>query len=255
MTALQRLVKKISYLLFFVLAPLSLIALLIWSFLPSISSPSSVTAPRPDPLIVEHVDYIRHGNKIDIYARLRNPNPRAGISAYNIHFVLLGEDGQELERLAAATYLLPGSIRYVTLLGVSVDYAISEIRIETTDEPRFITISNDETIPIFNSFLQTRTVRTRGEEEFEIQTGILTNRGHWGYRRVDLSAIALDANGEVIGVGNTFISDLAVGQQRPFQVEWPQPAVATVRVMIFVSTNIFDPANTLPVVGDATKLR
>jgi len=88
-----------------------------------------------------------------------------------------------------------------------------------------------------------------------MQTGSITNRSSFGYASVDLTAIALAADNQIVGISKTFVSNLDVGQQSGFLMEWPAPAVPTQRVIITAAANIFQSSNILPLQGDPGNLR
>src|SRR5687768_2273028 len=63
------------------------------SFEPGPPTPSPT--PQYEDIVVEQVNSVRHGDLIDVVARIRNPNPRAGTGRYVVTFVLVDSDGNE----------------------------------------------------------------------------------------------------------------------------------------------------------------
>jgi hypothetical protein len=94
-----------------------------------------------------------------------------------------------------------------------------------------------------------------GTGAVETQKGIITNTSTLGFRRVDVTGVAFDANNKVVGIGKTFIGEFMVGEQREFTLEWPAPITPTQRVVILPTTNIFNEDNILSAQGDPGLLR
>src|SRR3989338_8439123 len=128
MIAIRRIIKQSIY----VALSLGLIALVLFIvIIPSMNLFRRDPAPPPPPresIIIESVDTITHDSTIDLIARVRNPNPRAGVPDYTLVFILLDEDGQEITTISQPTYLLPGSLKYVAVLDVAVTQPIDRGR-------------------------------------------------------------------------------------------------------------------------------
>src|SRR3989338_5976354 len=111
MIAIRRIIKQSIY----VALSLGLIALVLFIvIIPSMNLFRRDPAPPPPPresIIIESVDTITHDSTIDLIARVRNPNPRAGVPDYTLVFILLDEDGQEITTISQPTYLLPGGMK------------------------------------------------------------------------------------------------------------------------------------------------
>jgi hypothetical protein len=254
MPALRRVTKKIIYAAGFFATILAIILLLI---LPQVAELFRRPLPPPpkQSILVESVDVVLHEQTLDAVARVRNPNPRDGIPGYTVVFVLENEQREEISRIPVATYLLPGSVRYVSLLNVPRPGGLAQIRVETPAEPAFVTVPNVAIVPTFNSFLREITRKTIGSLPIEEQRGVVTNRSPVGYNNVDLIGVAFAADGRVIGISQTFIGELDVAEPREFTLQWPAPSVPTERVIVIPTTNIFDQANIIDVRGDPSRLR
>jgi len=66
------------------------------SLLGTYSEESVDILPRPAAIKVEAVDSVIRADRADIVARLRNVNARAGIPDYQVTFVLLDDDNNEI---------------------------------------------------------------------------------------------------------------------------------------------------------------
>ncbi len=256
MLDIRRIVKKTTYVL---LTGLVLFAVFALFVLPKLLffGPSAEPTPltQPKSIVVENIDTVIHENGIDIVARVRNPNPRAGIPEYTVTFILLDEAGRELKRIEEKTYLLPGSLNYLARLDVPTSSPISRVTVETPEQPIFAAVPPSISLPTFNSFLRDRTTIPLGTRQVEVQKGIVTNTGTLGWQRVDITGVAFNAAGGVVGIGQTFIGEFAVGEQREFTIQWPAPTTPTQRVIVLPTTNVFREDNVLSVVGDPNLLR
>lgn len=215
----------------------------------------AISPPPRESIIIESVDTIAHEGTIDLIARVRNPNPRAGVPHYTLVFILLDEAGQEITAISQPTYLLPGSLKYVAVLDVAVTKPIGRVRVEQPADPVFTTVNLDSALPSFSSFLRERTIKDLGNQRYEVQVGMVTNAGNFGYRHVDIVGIGFDAANNVVGVGKTFAGELKAGEQREFTLQWPKPFTDTAKVIVLPDTNIYSEDNILSVSGDPGRLR
>jgi hypothetical protein len=255
MPAIRRTIKKSTYAILFVLV---LLLPVLFSDIPKIftfGQPKTAPANEPASVVIERVDTVIHGDRADIVARIRNPNPRAGVVKYPITFILLGRDDSEIKRLTKTVYLLPGSLNYVATLDVPLSSSLLQVRVEAPDQPQFVAVNEAASLPTFNSFVSGRSRKQIGPRSIEVQKGVVTNTSTLGFRRVDITGVAFDESGAVIGIGQTFIGEFAVGEQREFSLEWPVTAVPIARVIILPTTNIFRADNILEVIGDPSLLR
>jgi len=251
--AIRRTVKKATYATLFGLVIAVFVIVIIAP--PNQPRQTTTSSAQPVSIDVESIDSVTHANSVDIVARIRNPNPRAGVPEFIVTFILLDDAEREIERLQETTYLLPGSLNYIAALDVPLSATLSQVRVEVEKQPIFTTVPKSISTPTFNSFLRGRSTRQVGTKKIEIQKGIVTNTGTLSFRRVDITGVAFDSANNVVGIGKTFIGQFAVGEQREFTIEWPAPATATQRVIILPSANIFNEDNILQPQGDPSLLR
>lgn len=222
--------------------------------------PSAVVSPTPSsfyqPIVVEQVFSVLHHNTIDIAARLRNVNVRAGIAIYPVDFIIQDEAGREQSRRQETTYLLPGNLQYVVALNVPVSSRRPRVRLEVPPQPAWQELPGDLRLPQFGSFLRgVPQARTVGAAVIEQQKGIASNEGSYDLQRVEVVALALTAHKDVVGIGKTFLGELKVGERREFTVQWPAPDQPTSEVVSWLSANIFQEENVIRVIGDPSTLR
>lgn len=254
MSSIRRTIKKTSYALLFS----SIVVLLLgWLIIPRLNflrPPQTPNTIVRESLIVEGVDVVHYENTVDVVARIRNPNPRDGVPDYEVTFVFLDSQNKEIDRIHEKVNLLPGSLNYIAALDIPLS-ATASVRVDMPNRPVFVALPKTAPLPEFNSFLRERNVRTIGNQAYEIQKGLITNRGTLGYRLVNVTGIAFDDEGKVVGIGKTFLGEFAAGEQRVVTLQWPAPASPTQRVILLPSTNIFLQDNIMPVTGDPSLLR
>lgn len=253
MLAIRRTMKKTTYALLLGLVIAVVVTLII---VPLYQPRQTITSPdQPASVNVESVHSVIRIGSADIVARIRNPNPRAGVPEFVVTFILLDDEGKEIERLQEKTYLLPGSLNYIAALDVPLSAALSQVRVEVPSQTNFATMPKSISAPTFNSFERGRSLRQIGTKKVEIQKGVVTNTSTLGFRHVDITGVAFDSDNKVVGIGKTFIGQFTVGEQREFTIQWPAPVTATQRVIILPSTNIFSEDNILQPKGDPGLLR
>ena len=253
MLAIRRTIKQLLYAVI-ILGTISLLVFLfILPYLNLFQEKPAEPSPVRESIVVESIDAIVHEGTVDIVARVRNPNPRAGVPDYTVTFVLLDAAGNEIETILEKTYLLPGSLKYVAVLDIAINGELDRVRVDQPTDPVFA--SPQQSIPSFNSFLRGRTIKNIGTRRIEVQKGIVTNTSNLGYRQVDISGVAFDSQENMIGVGKTFIGEMRAGEQREFTMQWPKPFADSTKVIVLPDTNIYKKDNILPITGDPARLR
>jgi len=255
MLALRRSVKKALYAVIILGLLLIFIFFILFSYLDILRRAPDAPPVIHESIMIEKVDTIVHSNTVDIIARVRNPNPRAGVPEYTITFILIDTEGNETRSISEKTYLLPGSLKYIATLDIDLTSTLDKVRVEKSPEPKFVEAESQITTPSFNSFLRGRTHKTVGNRRLEVQKGIVTNTSTLGWQHVDVTGVAFDSEEKVIGIGKTFIGQLQAGEQREFTIQWPKPFADTAKVIVLPDTNIYNPDNVLPVTGDPALLR
>lgn len=263
--SMHRVVKKTLYAGGFGLFVCLILFLIISPFLPKKQNTEPVVTPEPlQAIAVENIVAIPHidepgptGKTVDVVARLRNNNPRAGTGDYPVTFQLKDSSGAVIQSVTQHEYVLPGAIGYVAALdmqvppGTTYDHA----EVVTPKDIQLTSIPNSAPTPQFSVFLQDRTFVASGNFPYEQQTGIVTNSSSFDWHVVDVVAVALDDNGAIVGVGKSTVGKLLVGEQRQFTLQWPRPNAKTNRVIAIATTNMFNDSNFVNIIGDPNALR
>ncbi len=231
-------------------------------------TPVVIVTPLPQfvAISVESVTAVPHittvglkGRTVDVIARLRNENPRAGTAHYPLTFNVYDPRGNQIASATQSAYLLPGAVQYVIATDIPIPQESQLGRVEvikpSQSEVTFMSLPNGIDAPKFSSRPLNRTTQTIGDVLVEEQTGIVTNTGTLDWQKVEVVGVAVDGAGNVIAASKTFVGRLLVGEQREFTLQWPQPAVQTDRVIIIPSTNMFREENFVEIIGDPSSLR
>jgi hypothetical protein len=255
---LRRLRKQITYAALFWGVVILLIAgpIVLFRAAPRGSrQPTPLPTVAASPINVQSVEVIQHAGSVDVVVRLNNPNARAGIVHYPVTFILFDTNNAEITRVAVSSHILPGSLQYISALNIAVSQPVAKVTLKTPDNPVMINLSSTVTLPSFSTALLDRITLQRGGEPLMQQKGIVTNNSTFDWQYVEVTAVALDANDQAVGIGKTFVGRLRSGEQREFTIEWPTPVTATARVVTLATTNIFKEDNIIRTVGDPSLLR
>lgn len=261
----HRTIKKTIYALIFWSIVLGIFTLIIWPLIPK-EAPSEVVVKDQvfAPVVVENVVTIPHvenpgpfGKTIDVVARIKNDNARAGTGTYPVQLIVKDPTGAVIRTVDQAAYVLPGGVQYVAFINVAIpsDKQFGSATIEAPKNVSLVQLPDTARLPEFSVFLRDRTQVTSGSQQLEQQTGIVTNNSTFDWEKVEVTGVALDASGKIVGIGKTFVGKLLIGEQREFTLGWPQPTSATSRVVAIASTNIYSEENVVHIIGDPARLR
>ncbi|MDZ4225715.1 MAG: FxLYD domain-containing protein [Candidatus Andersenbacteria bacterium] len=254
--SLRRIVKQTFYAggcLFFLAVLISVIITVVVH--PRSTPPPTAPAVSYQDIQVENVSVVEHNGLSDIVARLRNPNPQAGVGRLPLTFTILDDQGNQLATKTTDTYILPASLQYAAVFNIPTNKRIATVNVSLPPEIPFIKLPSSLPMPTFNAFLRDRSLKQVGRNSYQEQTGQITNTGSFDFLRVEVTVIALDNQDNIIGAGQTFLGQLNSGQQRDFVVQWPARNVEIARVIVQPSTNIFLEENITKIIGDPSLLR
>lgn len=264
--SMHRTIKKTAYAVGFLLVSGLIIFLIISPFFNRKSAIDAPVAVQENylPITVEQIVVVPHienpgprGKTIDVVARVKNQNARAGTASYPVRFVVKGPSGDIISTAEQNIYVLPGGVQYLVALEIPIppDKQFGSVSIETPNSVVFTSLAEHATLPNFGVFLRDRSQFESGAQRIEQQTGIATNNSTFTWERVEVTGVALDGEGSIVGVGKTFVGRLIVGEQREFTIQWPYPTSQTARVIAIATTNIYSPENAVHIIGDPGSLR
>lgn len=237
-----------------------------WLITLAVTEPvSPKVTPTPtaifQPIDIEEASFIQHepasvgeNYTVDIIIRLRNPNPRAGVARYALTATLFDAQQRQIKREEITTYLLPGAVSYAAKVKVAVPLPVAKIQVTPPAPTEFTTVPASVSLPSFSTRLLERVQENIGNKVIDEQKGIVTNTSALDWQFVEIIGVSLRASGQVAGVGQTFVGELKVGEQREFTLQWPAASNIT-RVIVLPTTNIYREENIVRQLGDPGLLR
>lgn len=222
---------------------------------PSIATPTPTPPPHYDPLVVERVDVVPGKTGVDLVAHIRNPNGLGGVAELPVTFVMHNAQGLEIGREETKTYLMPNTLRHVIVFDVDVKETPAKVTVELPPDPTFVPVPQGARLPSFSIFLTDRGPRSIGNQQFEEQRGMIRNISGTDWQQVEVTGVAFDAQGAIVGVSRTAVGQLLSDQQRNFLLQWPVPQSPTATVTVLATTNIYIPENFVRIEGNPETLR
>lgn len=264
--SLHRTIKKATYATGFIIVVCGIGYLIALPFLAQRAANNQSATPTPsfNEIAIENVVVLPHldpagpkGKTVDVVARIKNRNVRAGTGTYPVQFVVNDPSGNQIATASQDAYVLPGGLQYLVALDIPIpaDKQFGAVQIIAPPSPSLRVLPDSVQLPDFSVFLRERTRFTLGSQRLEQQTGIVTNNSTFDWERVEVTGVAVDDTGRIVGVGKTFVGKLLVGEQREFTLQWPLPNATTSRVITVASTNIYSPENVVHILGNPGALR
>ncbi len=263
--SVRRTIKKTVYACIYVLLFGGFCTLVILPFLPE---KPPVVAPVVKqtflPITIENIVVLPHlvnpgpfGKTIDVVARLKNENVRSGTGKYPVVLLVKDPSGATIGRVEQIAYVLPAGVQYIAFIDVPVPSSkeFGTVEILPPSDVSLEQIADSARVPEFGVFLRERTSVAVGSQNIERQTGIVTNNSTFDWEKVEVTGVALDEKGNIVGIGKTFVGKLVVDEQREFTVAWPVPLAPTSRVIAIATTNIYSAENKVHIIGDPNALR
>lgn len=209
--------------------------------------------PPPPPtfadLVVGDTALFRSGPvRADLLAMARNPNADAGVRAVGYTFEVSG-GGSVRQHLSGETFFLPGQEKPIVAIAADVPADADAVSLRF-GPPVWEPVGPEFRAPPLVVVARRGNVRNGSRATYE-EKGDLTNESGRDFLKVDVTSLGLDAAGNILGVGKTFLGSLRARERREFTVSWPlAPGAVVARTREFVEVNVFDPAALLLRTGD-----
>jgi len=198
-----------------------------------------VLCPVPvKPLVnAEPVIFNTGPSNYDVLAHLENPNATYGAS--RVDYVLTVTDAQDKELAVrrGTTYVNPAQPRYLLfalsgLAGVPAKGALVFAPTDVTWAALSVEAAGDVQFAVRGDQFTTSSTSAR----FEATVG---NLSKFNFDTLDITVLAYDSTGKIVGANTTIQRTVVSGEQRGFQVQWPFPLPGAVRAQAIVTTNVF----------------
>jgi len=174
--------------------------------------------------------------KGDLVGLIRNPNSDAGTVNVKFEFKVM-IDGQVLKTLSGETFLLPHEQKYVVLFNQDIPTG-SAVSL-TVKNPEWTFVDSTFSQPSFVQINQNSKIIPGNPDTYDYK-GVLANQSDLDYYKVEVTAIGLNSQGDLVGIGKTFLGSLKSQERREFTTQWPLPRGEQVaRVQVFPDINLF----------------
>lgn len=204
--------------------------------------------PQFEALLVRATHLFRGGLGLaDLVALVRNPNAGAGIREVPYVFTVRAGD-RGVAEISGTTYLLPGQEKPVVALNVPVPEEADRVELRF-GAAVWVPVAPSFRGPSLVPVSRVHRVLDGARPRYEVK-GVLANQSDLDYLTVDVTALGLDANGAVLGVGKTLLGSLLSLERREYTVSWPLPLGAVVsEVRVYPEVNVFSPSAVQPRTG------
>ncbi|MEK7499810.1 MAG: FxLYD domain-containing protein [Patescibacteria group bacterium] len=263
--SVRRTIKKTVYAFIYVLLLGGFCTLVILPFLPEKPQyVAPVVTQTFSPIKIENIVVLPHltdpgpfGKTIDVVARIKNENVRSGTGKYPVVLLVKDPSGATIGSVEQVAYVLPGGVQYIAFIDVPVpsNKEFGTVEIQIPNNVSLEQLPDSARLPEFTVFLRERSSVAVGTQQIERQTGIVTNNSTFDWEKVEVTGVALDEKGNIVGIGKTFVGKLLLGEQREFTITWPVPLSPTSRVIAIATTNIYSDENIVHIIGDPSSLR
>ena len=200
----------------------------------STAAVSKTTVLSPKQLEPAEAQFLASGDgQYDAFARVTNPNTETGTALLGYTFELLDANGTVLASRTSQSYILPNEKKMLIEVGIASTTVPAQARVTLADP--VWQRATDVEAPKFNF---REVVKTRTSEGYKV-TAQVVNTTPFDYLRVDVSAVAKNSDGKIIGVNRTF-TNLFGGESRFFSLTWKDPLNTVADVELTASADVLD---------------
>ncbi|KKR21057.1 MAG: hypothetical protein UT50_C0014G0006 [Candidatus Moranbacteria bacterium GW2011_GWA2_39_41] len=177
--------------------------------------------------------------KLDLYARVSNPNSTFGSKKFQYEFKLFDSAGSVVATKKGVSYILPAESKYVVENNVEINGVPSRIEFNILDRDwsEFVDYYERPQLKIVN--------KTYGQINsgigFSEAKGLLKNESVFNFNTIRLDIILKDANDSVIALNSTEMNTVKSGENRDFRALWLNRFPGEVmNVEVQAGVNIFE---------------
>lgn len=194
--------------------------------------PSPPPPPTYDDLAVVSTALFRSGpHRADLLAIVRNPNADAGVRKVPYTFDVRSGD-RTVASIRGETFFLPGQEKPVAAIHAAVPPEGTAVVVRF-GSPEWVSVKSDFRPPSLIVVSRSGVVRETGEDptslprnaagpdaSYEVK-GVLANESELDFLTVEVTALGVGEDGDLLGVGQTFVGSLLALERREFTVSWP----------------------------------
>ena len=185
-------------------------------------------SPNAQNLVIGKMGVVPSGiaGKYDFYVRITNPNATFGDKNFYYKLDFKDAQGKIITTRNGSSYILPGEQKYIV-----------ESNIDASEKPTAFNfnISSSDWVE-FNSYYEAPDIQVVNKNYSEISggvgfseaSGLLKNKSPYDFDLIKIEIILTDNNGNVLALNSTQMNTVISGEQRDFNVAWPNSFPGTV---------------------------
>lgn len=216
-----------------------------------VEPPPSPPPPPPtyiDLAVVSTALFRSVPDRADLLAVVRNPNANAGVRKVPYTFEVRSGD-RTVATIRGETFFLPGQEKPVVAIHAAVPPEGKAVALRF-GSPEWVSVKSDFRLPSLIVVSRRGVVRKSGEDASYEVKGVLANESELDFLKVEVTALGVSEDGEILGVGRTFVGSLLTLERREFTVSWPLLSGRVVaRTREYPEANVFSPAAIQPRTG------
>jgi hypothetical protein len=196
--------------------------------------------PIIPPQVLEFESFKSAEDRYDVYAVVQNPNSDYGLRNFQYEFIIRKQD-QSTRSIRGTSYLLPGEKKYVVELEQKLNPNESVIDFQMLSETfEWKKLSRFE-LPLIIAQNITFGLSNKPGEYFTARATI-SNQSGYNYNTVDVVALLLDEDGQIIGVNRTNIRTVVTSERRDVEFIWSirTSGEEVKSIQIYPSTNVLN---------------
>lgn len=175
---------------------------------------------------------------VDLYARIKNPNPEFGVADLLYTWRVFDKAGGLMLSRPERDFVLPQSEKVLVVQAVKVNSEVGRIEIELRPE-RWVGIKDYLPPRLFVTRKSLKAPRDPALGTLVLE-GEAANRSNFDFDRVLIKAVLKNSSGQIVAVGQHEIRTLAAGESRFFRISWFDPLpVVSAQIQVVAETNVF----------------
>lgn len=177
--------------------------------------------------------------KLDLYARVSNPNATFGSKKFQYEFKLFDASGKAAVTKTGVGYILPAESKYVIENNVEFSGVPSRVEFNIINQEwsEFTDFYESPQLKVVNKFYS----QISSGVGFSEVKGLLKNESSFNFNTIRLDVILKDANDSVIALNSTEMNTVKSGENRDFRALWLSRFPGEVMsVEVQVGVNIFE---------------
>ena len=178
-------------------------------------------------------------NNFDLVIEVRNPNNNWGAKSVGYALNIYSEQDENIASKQGSFYIIPQEDKYIVEPKISLSEKPGKVEFKIIN-------TSWERLSGFRDLalrIKDKKIQTGGEVQTKV-SGVITNNTNYDLNKVELVGVIFGANNEIIAAGKTEVNTLLRGENRYFEINWPnQINEEVVSYEIKAYTDVFSPDN------------